>query len=194
MIPLGGWWYHSYFSPALVAKGRCCNHVVDAGLVKMRIKKNTVIIGLGNPFMSDDGIGVHIVERLAARAAEFPDVDFLNLGSASMNALHALVGRDRAFLLDCAYMGEPPGTMRRFIPEEVISMKPRTGLTIHESDMLSVLKLSHELGELPERTVIFAVQPAVVESGERLSLTLASRLEGYIRVIAAELNLSSPLS
>jgi len=151
-------------------------------------KRPTVLIGLGNPFMSDDGIGVHIVERLSVRAADFPDADFLDLGSASMDVLHALVGRDRAFLIDCAYMGEPPGTMRRFIPVEVISEKERTGLTIHESDVLAMLKLSQELGELPETTVIFAIQPDIVESGDRLSTTLASKLEEYIRVIVGELS------
>ena len=44
------------------------------------MKKPTVVLGLGNPLMADEGIGVYLVEQLARRASLYPEVDFLDAG------------------------------------------------------------------------------------------------------------------
>jgi hydrogenase maturation protease len=137
--------------------------------------------------MGDDGVGVHILNRLREKAGSFPDVDFIDAGSAPMKVLHTLVGRECGLLIDCARMGEPPGTMKRFHPHEVVSRKKQTGISVHESDLLAVLRMSQQLGELPKTTVVFAIEPAEVAPGEVLSPVLTERLEEYVSAIVEEI-------
>lgn len=147
----------------------------------------TVVIGLGNPLMSDEGIGLHLVRALLAQAWRFSTVDFYELGTGGMAVLHLLAGRRKAVLLDCAQMGEPPGTLRRFTPEQVSSVKALARFSLHEGDLLAILELSGRLGECPASVVIYGVQPAHVAPGDTLSSALAGRVGEYARSIAAEL-------
>lgn len=137
--------------------------------------------------MGDEGIGPRVIEALLGEADRFPDVEFVDLGTGGMAALHAMAGRRRAVFVDCARMGEPPGTIRRFTAREVRSRKELPGTSLHESDLLEVIALSRRLGECPEQTVIFGIEPATISAGEGLSPVLREGLPRYTAAVAAEL-------
>ena len=137
--------------------------------------------------LSDEGVGVHVIRALEEQAERFPDVDLLDLGGGVMSVLHAISGRRKAILVDCALMGEPPGMLRRFAPEEVRTAKRLRGLSRHEGDLLHVLDLARRLGEAPGEVVIFGIQPANVFPGQELSPTLQGRLQEYVDRVVAEL-------
>jgi len=146
-----------------------------------------VVIGLGNLLLSDEGVGVHVIRALEEQAASFPEVDLLDLGAGGLSVLYAISGRRKAILVDCALMGEPPGTLRRFAPEEVRTVKALSGFSLHEGDLVRVLELARELGQAPEEVVIFGIQPADVSPGQELSPILQGRLQEYVDRVAAEL-------
>ncbi len=150
-------------------------------------RKETLVAGLGNLMMSDEGIGPRVVERLMANAGRFPQVDFVEPGSSLIGVVHALAGRRKAILIDCVIMGEPPGTMRRFSPDEVVSVKEMKNLSLHEGDLLSALELSRGLGEYPGEVAIFGIQPESMAPGDRLSKALQERLESYAEMVLREL-------
>ena len=150
-------------------------------------KPPQVVIGLGNPLMSDEGVGIRVLHRLEARQPALVGTEFADLGSAGMRVLHAIAGRRKAVLVDCAFMGAAPGTMRRFRPEDVATVKRLAGLSAHEGDLLAILRLSRELGECPEQVVLFGIEPATIAPGTELSAVLAARLDEYAGAVAAEL-------
>jgi len=145
----------------------------------------TVVIGLGNPFMSDEGIGVRVLQAL--QSEPLPGVEFLELGTGGLSVMHALDGRAKAVIVDCAFMEMAPGALRRFGPEEVRSKKAADGLSLHESDLLAVLEVARRYGEAPKAIVLFGIQPERVAPGEALSPTLASRLPEYVQAVRKEL-------
>ncbi len=146
-----------------------------------------VVISLGNPLMSDEGIGPRVLELLAAEAGRFPGVDFVDAGTSLLGAVHSMAGRRKAVLVDCAVMGAEPGALRRFTPAEVASRKSSPGFSLHEGDLLSAIDLSRRLGECPPEIVLFGIQPASMEMGERLSPVLEARLGDYAAAIRTEL-------
>lgn len=150
-------------------------------------RKDAVVVGLGNPLMADEGIGLYVVRGLTDGSERSSDVDFIDLGSSLMGVVHAIAGRQKAILVDCAYMGEPPATIRRFNPDEVVSVKAMAHFSLHEGDLLDALGLSKRLGEYPEEVVIFGIQPERIAPGEGLSSALQERLQDYIDVISAEI-------
>ena len=145
------------------------------------------MLGLGNPLMADEGIGIYLLERLQEFAGEFSDVDFIDAGTGGLSVLHQMEGRRRAFFIDCAYMGEPPGAIRRFAPEEVRTAKMLAHQSLHEADLLRIIAMSRQLGRAPEEIVIFGIQPERVETGSGLSRTLIDRADEYIWLIRNEL-------
>jgi len=150
--------------------------------------KEVVVIGLGNPLMTDEAVGVQVVNELKKRAVEFPSVDFEDLGTASARVLHAIAGRHKVIIVDCAYMDLEPGTLVRFTPEEVETRKVQYGLSFHGGDLITTLKLSEALGERPEEVIVFGIQPQDIEQGEELSAPLASHFDEYVAAVTEELD------
>jgi len=151
--------------------------------------KPVVVLGLGNPLMADEGIGVYLVERLAESAADYPDVDFLDAGTGGLGVLHQMEGRRKAIFLDCAYLGRDPGSIRRFVPEDVRSAKVLAHQSLHEADLLRIIEMAEQLGQAPDEVVIFGIQPERVELGYALSPSLMSRIDDYLAAILHELNM-----
>lgn len=149
--------------------------------------KPVLVVGLGNPLMRDEGIGLAVVQCLEKMSAEFPNVEFIEAGTSLMAALHRMVGRHKVVFVDCAVMGTPPGTIRRFMPNEVRSVKRLAGLSLHEGDLCAALELSQQLGECPNSVVIFGIEPERMEWGEGLSPVVAERLNEYVDAVKAEL-------
>ncbi len=150
-------------------------------------RKDVVVIGLGNILLSDEGIGVHLIKRLSTRQNEFPLVDFIDAGAAGMSLLHLIANRKKAVILDCAKMDAQPGTIRRFTPDQVESVKKLSNFSLHEVDILQVINLSRQLGECPGEITFFGIQPESISPGRDLSKTLSSGIDNYIADICKEL-------
>ena len=148
-----------------------------------------VVIGLGNPLFGDEGIGVRLVEALAAdpELSVAGKTHFVDLGTAATRVLHAIAGKDKAILLDCAFMGLEPGEIRRFNPADVRTQKQIVNFSLHEGDLLATLALAARLGECPPEVVIFGIQPASIVHSLSLSPVLANRFNEYVSRIKAEI-------
>jgi len=153
----------------------------------LRLTKAVTIIGMGNPLMSDEGIGVFLAAELQSRELG-ENVEILDLGTSGMSVLHYIGGRKKVLFIDCAEMGERPGTLRRFTPEEVISNKVQPRLSLHEGDLIHTLSLARRLDLYPEEVLLFGIQPDRVEPGESLTPVLANRIEEYLGAIEQEIN------
>jgi hydrogenase maturation protease len=151
------------------------------------MKKAVVVLGLGNPLMADEGIGVAVVQRLAEAAARYPSVDFLDAGTGGMSLLHLLEGRRKAVVIDCALMDDEPGAIKRFTCDQVRSRKVLAHQSLHEADLMHIIAMARQLGQAPEEIVIFGIQPQTVEPGEGLSPVLRDRIEQYVTRVLQEL-------
>ncbi len=149
--------------------------------------KPTLVICLGNPLMRDEGIGIRLASELSQRLTDHPDIEVLDLGTGGLTIMHAITGREKVVFVDCALMGEAPGKMRRFTPEEVVSKKIKTRYSAHEGDLLEVLKLSTDMGECPDDIVIFGIEPRQIDHGQGLSEELQSTIPHYLETILKEL-------
>ncbi len=151
------------------------------------MKKPVVVLGLGNPLMGDEGIGIYLIERLAGSAADYPSVDFLDAGTGGLSVLYQIEGRRKAIFIDCAFMDEEPGTIRRFTPDEVRSRKVLAHQSLHEADLMRIIELARQLGQAPEEIVIFGIQPQRVEFTQGLSPALVGRTDEYVSLVLQEL-------
>jgi len=154
--------------------------------IAIQMVKKVLVAGLGNPLMSDEGVGVRIIERFQAEKDKFPDVEFVDAGTGGFALLHLIANRKKVILIDCALMGTRPGTIKRFAPEEVESIKKLSGQSLHEADILKVVEMSGQLGERPGKIVFFGIEPETIAEGNELSRVIKNRLEEYAEIISKE--------
>lgn len=158
----------------------------------MQHPKPTIVIGLGNPLMADEGIGVVLIDILLKRALEghlpLKQVEYLDGGCGGMYLLHSIAERKKAVLIDCCIMGAEPGTLRRFTPDDVNSVKQMAHLSLHEVDILKVIELAKQIGQCPDEIVIFGIEPAAIEQQMHLNEPLQARLDEYAAEISKELH------
>lgn len=148
--------------------------------------KTTALIGLGNLLMSDEGIGVRVVQTLIDLGSVPDHVDAMDLGPGGLTVLHAITGFERVVFVDCAFMDLVPGSLQRFTPNQARTVKVRGRQSLHEGDLFETLALADRLGRCPEEIVIFGVQPQTVEPGEELSPVLRGRMTEYMDAVLDE--------
>ena len=79
----------------------------------------TLVLGIGNPLMQDDGVGVHVVQRLKAEYPDFPQVEFLDGGTLSFSLIGAIEDATNLIVIDAAQFSDEPGSVKTFFDEEM---------------------------------------------------------------------------
>lgn len=141
----------------------------------------TVVIGLGNPLMGDDGLGLAALERLRDRGLP-TDVELVDGGTWGLSLLPVIESATRVLLIDAIDTGGAPGALHSLERAEI----PRylaTRVSPHQVDLQDVLALAELRGTLPQETVAIGLQPAAVEMSFGLSETVRGRLEDVVAAV-----------
>jgi len=153
------------------------------------VRGRTLVLGMGNPILSDDGFGLAVADRL--RALPLPDqVQVVESEVAGLRLLELMRGFDKVIIVDALKSGRTPGDIVRYEGKDF-----RGGhryASAHSIGLTSVLELGEELGyEMPVEVVAFAVEAEDVETfGERLSPPVAAACDTVLGLIADELGIS----
>jgi len=154
--------------------------------------KKIGVIGIGNPLRKDDGVGIILLKRLQERKKEFPkNVIFVDGGTGGINILHLFAGFDIVLIIDAVDYKEKPGQSKVFTVDEIQSQKTQIRWSTHEADFLTVLELSKQLGELPQKLFIFGVQQKDFSYGNQLSNELTTVFEEVYKKLVEEIRLLS---
>lgn len=139
----------------------------------------TLVIGLGNPLMTDDGIGLAALERLGEDWIVPDDVQLSDGGTWGLRLLPQIEDARRLLLLDAIDVGGTPGSVvvleRPEIPRYL-----RQELSPHQVGLRDVLALAELRGRLPPETVAMGIQPTRVELGDRVSPETLAALEELV--------------
>jgi hydrogenase maturation protease len=136
----------------------------------------TIVIGLGNPLMGDDGIGLELLARLQREWSFVPDVIFLDGGTWGMNLLPAIEDAGQVLFLDAVNAGRDPGTPLR-LERSGIPRWLGIKLSPHQIDLKEVLALAELRGTLPDQTVVVGIQPGSIDLRTSLSPEAVSGLD-----------------
>ena len=151
------------------------------------MKNDIIVLGLGNPLMADEAIGGFLVNKLLEKKDSYPGIDLVDAGTGGMEILHLIIERKKVIIIDCTYMGKTPGTMVKFGPQEVQSVKKLLHYSLHEVDILKVMDLAGQLNQCPDDIVIFGIEPEKIEFREGLSPALQKKTNEYIEIIKREM-------
>lgn len=123
----------------------------------MEGKKKTLVLGLGNVIMGDEGVGVHVVRAVGNHALP-ASVECLDGGTGGFILLEPLQNADRIVLIDAAADGNPPGTVTRTTPRFSRDYPPT--LTAHDIGVKDLLDAFYMQGGTREVTLYaIAIDP-----------------------------------
>jgi hydrogenase maturation protease len=150
-----------------------------------RVKK-TLVLGLGNILLSDEGVGVRVVERLQA-LYEFPEqVRILDGGTLGLDLLPYVGDADRLLVVDAVEMGAVPGTLVHLEGEKIPSVfGPK--LSPHQVGFADLLDAARLTDSLPEERVLLGCQPASLKVGLELSPAVEAQVELLVERAITEL-------
>jgi hydrogenase maturation protease len=146
----------------------------------------TLVLGVGNPLMGDDGLGLATLEHLR-EGWEIPaDVELVDGGTWGLTLLPAIEASDRLLLIDAIDAGGAPGTLH-VLERDQIPRHLSTKISPHEVDLREVLALAELRGTLPLEMVAIGLQPAAVELSSEISDVVRLRLPDLLDVVMQRL-------
>lgn len=150
-------------------------------------RKKTLVVGVGNPILSDDGVGVHIAGRL--KEMDIPGVDIEELPASGLELLDMVLGYDRVVIIDAIVTeGGVPGEF--YIMEESDFERTVHGASPHGINIATALALGRQLASarMPSETRFYAIEAAdVVNVSESLTPAVAEAVSSVIEKIVADL-------
>ncbi|MCL4865475.1 MAG: HyaD/HybD family hydrogenase maturation endopeptidase [Gemmatimonadales bacterium] len=139
-----------------------------------------LVLGLGNPVMGDDGVGLAALEQLRAGFLLPKDVELADGGTWGMRLLPMLQDHDRVLFLDAIAAGKPPGTLVRLDGDAIPRGIGVGKLSPHQVDLQDVLAAATLLGRVPSQMVALGLQPERVEMRVGLSPAVEAQVDSLV--------------
>ncbi|MEN8107238.1 MAG: HyaD/HybD family hydrogenase maturation endopeptidase [Pseudomonadota bacterium] len=153
---------------------------------------NTLVLGIGNTLLSDEGVGVHMLDFLREHYPDLPAVSYLDGGTLSFTLAPWIEAADNLIVVDAAELSAPPGTVQLFTGEAMDRFAGKTKRSVHEVSLGDLLAIAHLTDALPNNRVLVAIQPQQVDWGHDLSPAVAGALPEAATHIAARVRSWQP--
>ncbi len=148
-------------------------------------KGKTLILGIGNLLLGDEGVGVHAIRFLEAAEPLPAGVECLDGGTGSMVLLEPMQAAGRLILVDATCDGRPAGTVERLVPRFASDFPP--SLAAHDIGLRDLLESFYLTGDGAPDVVLFAVSISLPQDmTTTLSPPVAAALPELAAAIRAE--------
>lgn len=152
----------------------------------MRLNGKTLVLGLGNLIMRDEGLGVRACERLTQRYRLPDDVTVLDGGTLGLDLLPYMEGITNLLIIDAVSAGGSPGSLVRLANEQI----PQTlalKMSLHQVGLQELLAVMTLRGQAPPRIVLWGMEPLILEPGLDLSEPVSMNLDALVTSVVGEL-------
>jgi hydrogenase maturation protease len=149
----------------------------------------TLVLGMGNPYLRDDAVGIVLAACMRERFGDAPGVTWIEKCSAGgLNVLDLVAGHDRLVVLDSIKAGGAPGDWYRFdgrALRETLNLR-----NVHDTNLATALELGRRLGmRVPDDREVHVIAVEIADDltfGERMTEALVARFCRCADDIAAE--------
>ncbi|MBC8456749.1 MAG: HyaD/HybD family hydrogenase maturation endopeptidase [Deltaproteobacteria bacterium] len=155
-------------------------------------EKKIVVLGVGNLLLADEGVGVHVANRLMEITLP-PEVEVIEGGTDGFSLMDVMMNADRLIVIDAVKGGAHPGSIYRFDIEDCSPYLDVYKTSVHQINILEVISLSRLIGHTPKTTVI-GIEPKSLKIGMELSPEIQAKIPKIIELIFSELGASASFS
>jgi hydrogenase maturation protease len=137
----------------------------------------TLILGIGNSLLADDGVGLHVLRALTAEAEADPSLRLCDGGTVGLALLPEIENCARLIVIDAVEMGAPSGTLRVFVDAAMDAQMHGSKRSAHEVALADLMGAAHLLGTAPSRRALVGVQPGSTGWGLEPTPPVAAAIE-----------------
>ena len=144
----------------------------------------TVVVGVGNPILGDDGVGIHTVRALKGRL----DADIREAYTGGLNLLDLIIGYDRAVLVDAVYL--PDMKIGEVKVLDIDELGTAHSTNPHDATLMEAIEISKRMGEgrIPEEIILVGIKiERVEEFSDELSGEVQRAIPEAVRVVECQL-------
>jgi hydrogenase maturation protease len=149
-------------------------------------RHETLIVGVGNLLLADEGLGVHVARALQSAGVALPsDVRVLEAGTALLDVLPELAHCDRVIVVDAVAAGGVPGTLYDLDLGAALreaSERPER-YSLHQEELLDALQMASRLNLLPQELRLIGAEPACCTAGTDLTPIVAAAAERIVEML-----------
>jgi len=154
------------------------------------MERQVLVLGIGNTLLSDDGIGVHVVEALRRREREGTAMPLVlrDGGTLGLSLLPEIERCTALVLIDAVELGAPPGEVRSFegtAMDALLAGRKRSPHAVGIADLMEAARLT---GCQPARRALIAVQPGSLDWGteptEAVAVSVPRACSAVLSIIA----------
>ena len=152
----------------------------------------TLVLGIGNSILGDDGVGVRVAQELAGKIKN-DNIDVRDVGIDGLNLLDLILGYDKLIVIDAVLTErEKVGEVYRFKPENVYDPS-RSAISPHHFNLATTIEMGKKLfpGRMPEEVIAFAVgtEEATMVT-EEMTGRVKDAMPIVVNLVLKELNLN----
>jgi hydrogenase maturation protease len=146
---------------------------------------HTLVLAIGNTLLSDEGIGIHVLDYLRAHHPPPAGVEYLDGGTLSFTLAASIEEADNLIVVDAARLGAAPGSVKQFVDAEMDHFLGTSKRSVHEVGLIDLLTAARLTERLPTRRALVGVEPEKLDWGENPTDRVAQAIPRAAAMVAA---------
>jgi len=150
-----------------------------------------LIIGVGNAYRGDDGVGLRIAQDIKKKSPDY--VNVIEQSGEGISLMDSWKDADTVILIDAVHSGAQPGTIHRFdVHTQTIPAK-FFHYSTHAFGVAEAIELARALKQLPQNFIVYGIEGKCFEAGIGLSLEVEESAQEVVKRVKQDIHNCSPL-
>lgn len=143
-----------------------------------------VVLGVGNLLLTDEGVGVHLIQKL--REMEIGEgVELVDGGTSLLDFIPQREDVSKLIIVDAIKLGGKPGTTYKIYVDDSLLKGAKGMISLHQLGVVETLAIAQKMGKLPH-TVIIGIEPKEIGYGLELSQEIEREMGKMVNLILEE--------
>jgi len=140
-------------------------------------QNETLILGIGNSLLTDEGAGIHALNLLQSEYSDIPNLTFLDGGTLSFSLATWIEECTNLIVFDAAELQKPAGTVNTFVGEAFDDFLGASKRSAHEVGLLDLMDIARLTNHFPENRALIGIQPDVMSWGMKPTAAVQKALD-----------------
>lgn len=143
-------------------------------------QNETLILGIGNTLLSDEGAGIHALNLLQSEYPDIPNLTFLDGGTLSFTLASWIERCTNLIVFDAAELHLPAGSVNCYVGTAMDDFLGTSKRSAHEVGLLDLMDIARITDNLPENRALIGVQPEVMDWGMQPTVSVQKALKKVV--------------
>jgi len=131
----------------------------------MITQNETLILGIGNTLLSDEGAGIHALNLMQSEYTDIPNLTFVDGGTLSFTLATWIEDCDSLVVFDAAELQMPAGCVRTFAGAGMDAFLGAAKRSAHEVGLMDLMDIARLTDHLPANRAVIGIQPDYMDWG-----------------------------